>query len=748
MSIGFGLERLGLFTLKHPRIIAVFVIAFTALCFSQVPKVSVDGDILRVYKNSGEMYDRYEALSATFGTFENDAYILANSENMTDPRVIEVLRELAFDLELSSFATGTLSPFSLRKPAEDGRTVPAVPENMQTPEEVEAALIDLRDNDPLMRNLIVGDLDGVVMIMFPDQEKTRGSGEGEMLAELREIVAQYDSDEIQVELTGPPVWKTEMLDASISDQVKFSVVGFIVGALMSLITLRSFWGAILATLTPFISVVWVVGVVTLLFGSFTFLTNIVTTLVLVLAFAESMYFCFTWFRLWRGGMDPEEAIKQAILRVTPAAALTTITTMVSFSSLLITQGQGIEEFAVSGIIAVAITYVTLVTFLPLILRLAIRIGFKPPKKTSIAVQAPIPISKAIAHRFNKPIAVFAVIALFGLMYPHFAMEPRFDFQDFLPDDSAALETAQGIDDGVGGVAPIYIQVPLKDGLENVTDADFATIQKVHDILEKSVGQGKVISAASFTHYSDSGFTREQIFNAVGPFLKRRFVTDDGKQALVTGFLPTILESNQLREIVNETDAALEAAGIGNAKVAGFNVLTSFASTDIIGSLRNGLTIAVIVNIFIIGLAFQSWRVAVVSIVPNFMPILGTELYLYLSGDGLQLTTVIALTIAFGIAVDDTIHFLATYNRARSEGHDPVVSVDMTLDRIGPALVATTLILCAGTFIVVFSALPQVALFGTLTVLTFILALLGDLLILPSMLIAGGRFFNAIGGVKK
>lgn len=217
---------------------------------------------------------------------------------------------------------------------------------------------------------------------------------------------------------------------------------------------------------------------------------------------------------------------------------------------------------------------------------------------------------------------------------------------------------------------------------------------------------------------------------------------------MTGFLPTILESGQLREIVNETDAALEAAGIGNAKVAGFNVLTSFASTDIIGSLRNGLTIAVVVNIFIIGLAFRSWRVAVVSIVPNFMPILGTELYLYLSGDGLQLTTVIALTIAFGIAVDDTIHFLATYNRARAEGHDPVESVDMTLDRIGPALVATTLILCAGTFIVVFSALPQVALFGTLTVLTFILALLGDLLILPSMLIAGGRFFNAIGGVKK
>ena len=748
MSIGFGFERLGLLTLRYPIAVAVAVIAFTALCVSQLPNVRVDGDILRVYKNSGEMYDRYERLSETFGTFENDAYILASSPNLTDPEVIEKLRELAFDLELTTYAVGTLSPFSLRKPAANDQTVPAVPENMQSREEVAAALRDLHENDPLMQNLIMGDLEGLVMIMFPDQKLTKGGGEAAMLEELRELVAEYSTGDIHVELTGPPVWKTEMLDASISDQIKFSVFGFGIGAIMSLICLRSFWGAVLATLTPFISVIWVVGIVVMLFGSFTFLTNIVTTLVLVIAFAESMYFCFTWLRLWRDGMDPNKAIAETVLRVTPAAALTTITTMVAFLSLTITQGQGIEEFGYSGVIAVALAFVTLVTFLPLALKIAVKLGFKPPKKMSIAVEAPIPVARHLMKKYSRLIAVLSLIVMAGLFYPHFAMQPRFDFQDFLPKNSQALETAQGIDDGVGGVAPIYIRIPLKDGVENVTDGDFATIERVHKILEANVGAGKVISAASFSHYSESGFTREQIFNAVGPFLKRRFVTGDGKQALVTGFLPTILKSEQLREIVHTTDAALIEAGIEGAQVAGFNVLTSFASTDIIGSLRNGLTIAVLVNIVIIGIAFQSWKIALVSIVPNFLPILGTELYLYVSGAGLQLTTVIALTIAFGIAVDDTIHFLASYKRSRENGTDHDLAVEQALERIGPALVATTLILCAGTFIVVFSALPQVALFGTLTVLTFILALLGDLLILPSLLIAGGRFFYSIGADKK
>ncbi len=744
MSIGFGFERLGLLTLRYPRLVAVLVVAITAVFISQLPGISVDGNILRIYRNSGEMYDRYKALDETFGTFENDAYLLAKSDDLTDPEVLEQLRLLAFELELSGYAAGTLSPFSLRKPTEDGNTVPAVPENMESPEEVANALQDLRANDPIMRNLITKDLTGIVMIMFPDQEHTSRPGGGGMLKSLRALAADYSSDRISVELTGPPVWKAEMLDATVDDQITFSAIGFTIGAIMSLICLRSFWGAVLATLTPLVSVLWVAGMIVMLFGAFTFLTNIVVTLVLVIAFAESMYFCFTWLRLWRDGMDPNDAIADAVRRVTPAAALTTITTMVSFASLSVTQGQGIEEFGISGLIAVATTFVTLVTFLPLVLKLAVRLGFKPPRRMSIAVQAPIPIAQALVRKYARPIAIVAIIVMASLFYPHFAMTPRFDFQDFLPRTSDALETAENIDQGVGGVAPVYIQVPLEGGGESMSDADFARIDRVHRILEDNIGTGKVISAASFAHYSDAGFSRGEIFDAVGPFLKQRFVTDDGSSALVTGFLPTVLKSSRLREIVNQTDSDLDSAGLDDAQVAGFNVLTAFASTDMIGSLRNGLTIAVLVNIAIIGFAFRSWRIALVSVVPNFLPILGTELYLYLSGAGLQLTTVIALTIAFGIAVDDTIHFLFSYVRGRQQGRDHAQTVQMTLSRIGPALVATTIILCAGTCVVLFSSLPQVALFGTLTVLTFVLALIGDLLILPSMLLAGGRFFDKLG----
>ena len=748
MSIGFGFERLGILALKYPKVMGLVVIAFTLLCVSVLPRASVDGDLLRVYRNSGEMYDRYMKLTNTFGTFDNDVYILVHSDNMTDPKVLETLRDLAFDLELSSYAVGTLSPFSLRKPAADNVTEPAVTEGMTSRDEVVRTLTELRQNDPIMRNLIVEDLTGMVMIMFPDQTKAKGAGEKAMIAELSDLVDYYNSDTITVELTGAPIWKVEMLDASVQDQIKFSIYGTVIGFLTALISFRSFWGAVLATLTPFVSVIWVAGVVIMLFGSFTFLTNIVTTLVLVIAFAESMFFCFSWMRLWRDGMEPHEAVRQTVLRVSPACALTSITTIIAFASLGFTQGQGIEEFALSGVLAVIVAYVTLVTFLPLALKTALRLGFKSPKAPSAVLTAPIPLIRSLVWKWRKPLALFGIVACVTLFYPHLQLKPQFSFQDFLPADSSSLDVASQIDQGVGGVSPIYITVPLAQGVESVGDADFEKIQKVHDILEANIGQGKVISAASFGHYADSGFTREQIFNAVGPFLKRRFVTDEGTYALVTGFLPTIVESDALRDFVETTDRQLRDAGLEDAQLSGFRVLTSFASMDMIRSMQQGLTLAVFISIIIIGLAFRSWKVALASFIPNLLPILGTEFYLWTSGAGLQLTTVIALTIAFGIAVDDTIHFLANYRRARIEGFVHAEAVDRALERVGPALIATTLILCAGTFIVIFSALPQVALFGTLTVLTLLLALAGDLVILPSVLIAGGRLFDSLGGLKK
>ncbi|MFP9137349.1 efflux RND transporter permease subunit [Devosia sp. XGJD_8] len=747
-SIGFGLEHIGLTTLRYPRAIALAVLAFSILCFSYIPRANVDGDLMRVYAHSGQYYDAYEHLSDTFGTFENDIYVLVSSPRLTEPETLERVRELAFDLELNDYAVGTMSPFTLRKPDGLGNSVPAVPEGMDDFAEVAIALADLQQNDPMMRNLITPDLSGMVLIVFPNQEMTKGDGTKAMIASVRETIAYYADENISIELTGPPIWTSEMLAAAVNDQIKFTVWGFALGAVIALLALRSLPAALLVTATPFLAVMWSMGTVILFFGSFSFLTIIVTTLVLVISFAESMFFIFNWLAYWRDGMEPNKAVDATVKLVGPAAALTMLTTFVSFASLALTPGQGVREFAMAGAMGTFLLFVCLMTFMPLMLKAVIRLGFKPPRRSSLVLTAPLPLAWFIASRFGRPLSIAAIVVTILLLIPYGLIQPRFSFEDMLAKQSNALTTAEQIDDGVGGVAPLYIRVPLAGTDPNVDDADFETIRRVHEILESHIGENKVISAANLSNYTETGFSREEVFDSVGPFMRKRFITDDGSQALVTGFMPTIISSATLKQLVQDVTTEMEAAGIVGAEIGGLRVLTTFGTDQIVSGLQLDLTLSVLVNLGLIGFAFQSFRVALASAIPNLFPVLGTEAWLYFTGQGLQLTTVLALTIAFGIAVDDTVHFLSHYlHSRREEGRTHMDAVKHTLDRIGGAIVATTIILCSGVVIVTFSELPQVALFGTLFVSTLAFAVIGDLFILPALLAAGGKFFQPLGRIR-
>jgi len=387
------------------------------------------------------------------------------------------------------------------------------------------------------------------------------------------------------------------------------------------------------------------------------------------------------------------------------------------------------------------------TFLPLLLKLAVRCGFKLPKP-SFAIIAPIPVAWFVAKRFGRPLTVLAIIVTGLLLIPYTLIQPHFSFEDMMSKGSAALTAAETIDNGVGGVAPLYVSIPLDQPDPNISDADFAKLQKVQGIVEKRLGNDKAISAAAFTQYEAAGFDRAQVLDAVGD-LRSRFLNEDGSRALITGFMPLIIGSEELKALKEGIEADIRAAGVEGAEVGGFRVMTTYATDNIVRGLQLDLTASVLINLFLIGFAFRSLRVAAATAIPNLFPVLGTEAWLYFTGQGLQLTTVLSLTIAFGIAVDDTTHFLSHYLHARrEEGFNHLDAIKHTMDRIGGAVVAATLILISGVAIVTTSALPQVALFGTLFVVTLALALIGDVFILPALLVAGGRFFHPLGGVKK
>ena len=134
------------------------------------------------------------------------------------------------------------------------------------------------------------------------------------------------------------------------------------------------------------------------------------------------------------------------------------------------------------------------------------------------------------------------------------------------------------------------------------------------------------------------------------------------------------------------------------------------------------------------LVYRSWKIGLITIVPNMFPLVVTATYLLLIGQPLEIASVCSFTVCLGIAVDDSIHFLSRYQDERREGKSPVDAVRATFIGVGTALITTTVVLIAGFGTVLTSDLPGHRTFASMACWTIGAALVGDLIFLPALLL--------------
>ena len=204
--------------------------------------------------------------------------------------------------------------------------------------------------------------------------------------------------------------------------------------------------------------------------------------------------------------------------------------------------------------------------------------------------------------------------------------------------------------------------------------------------------------------------------------------------VVTGRIPDV-DASQLLPVIQKLDKALDEVRAQNPgyaiSVTGLSAIAARNSASMIGQLNNGLTLEMIFVAALIGLAFRSFFVMIVAILPGLFPIVVSGAVLWWFDDGLQFASIVALTVAFGLGLDATIHYLNRLRLEATPGEDPALGVKRATVLVGPALILTSLVLACGLGVTIFSDLPSLRLFGWLSAFTLVAALVGDLLILPA-----------------
>jgi predicted RND superfamily exporter protein len=753
-----GFERVGLIALRTPLFSALIAVAICVLAAYGVERLKVDDSLTSLFRSNSTEFQHFEDFSRRFPSNEYDVLMVVEGDSLLSRDSIERLRNLITDLQLIGGTRGVLSLFSARQPPENGQIPgPLFPADLPEGAEYDALIQKVLNNEIIRGKLLSEDGKLALIVIALKPAEAGYEGVKKIISDFRASVAEnMEGSPLKVDLTGVPVMRLEIRNAVERDQLLYNTIGFVAGCVIAIAFFRRVSFMIIAAGPPLIAILLSLGTLGWLGFELNTFLNVMTPLIMVISFSDSMQLTFAARDRLIWGENKRDAFRNAILVVGPACVLTHATAAMSFIALLFSGSELIQTFAAAGIISTVIALLTVITLLPLLGVLLVRreAAFSARIKGSdAAVDSLRAFCSWIAERVVARPGLYSLISLLiliGLGFTYSNLHPRYRLADQVPNKQQAVAASRQLDTKLTGSNPINVLIDLPAGASLYDPESLAVLAQVHSILEKQPGVGNVWSVETLRRWLSEKLkksdvaTLKQYVGYLPDSLVRRFISQDEHSVVVSGYVPDI-DASQLRPFIGDLEKSLDAVRAAHPShrisVTGLAVIAALNSANMIGRLNQALTIEVVFVAAFIGLAFRSLIVMMAAALPAIFPILASGVLLWLLGTGLQFASIVALTVSFGLGLSATIHFL---NRLRLEdkpGQDPAIGVARATVLMGPPLILTTIVLACGLAVTVFSDLPSLRLFGWLSAFAMVAALVADLLILRPTIMFLMRLFR-------
>ncbi|MEJ6399416.1 efflux RND transporter permease subunit [Yoonia sp. 208BN28-4] len=708
MGIGFGGERLGLAALRFPRCAAFLLFTVLLLIGSTLPRLAFDDDIHRVFLSDSPLSQAQRAYEAGQSPPLTTALIHISSPDAMDAEDMNTLRNVSLDLEFVAGVTAVASPFVLRWPPTPD--APSGSPLFGTP-----IAPDFKDDLVAFEALATGlpaflndDLTAMLLSVSINTDRTTTA------AALSGIQAELDRalpTNLSADVTGEDVISAEIVSGLKDDLIALNLWGAVIVTLAAFALLRDLRIALLAVFPALFGTAAVLALTVWLGYPITVLSNVIPILLLVLGVADGVHLA--------GHLKEEGDVRAAVITVGPACALTALTTAVAFASIMLTGNDQLFEFAVLGSVGTLLSFAIVISTFALLGK-SIPLSSKPVPQMSAAFAQGL--AKAGAARPARTIAAciaFLVLAGFGFIQT----KAWFPLYQNLPDNSATLTTNDAISKDFGGVFQMVVE----------SNGDWNSTQKIVNALEDVNDPKVVLSELNFARWlghPDTAPTQEELDTLPSALVDQLRGNDSASRIFIS--MPEPMRSDDTLARFDEIyDAATNA---GADTIIGLPTIMRQEAVSLIEQLSTGLIVAMLGATVLVALAFRSARLVPILIIPNVLPLMitGASLHLWAQGQ-LSPTAVLALTIAFGIAIDDTVHFLSRFAAAKAKGRTPSQAVTLATKSAGQVIVLTTLLLSVGLSVTLFSDFFPIRLFGGMMIVTLWAALLIDLLLLPALL---------------
>jgi predicted RND superfamily exporter protein len=659
-------------------------------------------------------------------------------------------------------------------------------ERPETPDEL-AAIERLALGNPLYRNLLVSEDaryatvlirtsaystlsdDGDELAGFDDFEVLEvdepaarpfitGEENSAIVGALDAIVERYDSADFRIYMSGAPTMIDAMQKAMQVDMIRFTALAVLTIVAFLALLFRRIAGVVLPMLTVVLSLIATLSVMAIAEVAITLPTQILPSFLLAVGVGYSVHVLAIFYQQRRKGRGEEEAIAFSLGHSGLAIVMTSVTTAGGLASFAAADIAPIADFGVFAPAGVLVAMVFTIILLP-----ALTAVFPMGPEAAAEERRRDPFSQRLLVRTGEfatahaPAIVVATagllaIALLGAFQLRFSHNPI----QWFPEDDFFRISNDLLNEELKGA--MFMEVLLDTGEENGLQ-DPQLLEKMDQIRRHAsalqIGEifiGKTISLVDVVKETNKALNenREEFYAipddprlvAQELLLFENSGSDDLEDLVDSHFSKgrmtlkvSSADAIQYRGFIDHLDRKFrEILGDGvEFEFTGLVVILGATINAVIRSMAKTYIIALAIITPLMILLIGRVRIGLVSMVPNLTPIIFTLGFMGWTGIPLDAFTMLVGSIAIGLAVDDTIHFMHHFRRYFEETGDVHAAVRETMRTTGQALLYTSLVLSAGFFIYMFSTMNNLFNFGFLTGLTIILAFLADVILVPALM---------------
>jgi len=569
----------------------------------------------------------------------------------------------------------------------------------------------------------------------------------------------------KMHFSGLPYVRT-IMSSKVADEIKiFTFLSILITAIFIFIFFRFLSAVLLSLVVVTVGVVATLGCLAMLDYKITMLTGILPPLMVIIGVQNCIYLLNVYHQEYTLHGNKMKALTRLISKNGLPLFLTNVTTAVGFMVFSFSGSAMLDQFSVVSGIIIMLVYVVSLVFIPIVY------SYLPPPKNKHTkhldakrLNKVLDYCNFLIYNKRKSIYIVTIVLVVVSLIGSFRVKNLGYVVDDLPETDPVFMDLKFFERNLKGTLPfeISIDTKTKDGVK-----DYVTLQKINR-LEKELYKipefSKPMSVVDVLKFANQGMHDgdERYFMVPNVIDISNIVDYLPKQEYSKSLIKSMVDSNyQVARI------SLQMADIGSQKMKVFTKIVQtkidsiFPKEDykvkitgtsaiflkgndyLIENLIQSMIAALLIISVMMAFLFFSWRMVLISLIPNLIPLIMTFGIMGFFGIRLKPSTIIIFSIAYGIVVDFTIHYLAKYRHSlKKHNWDMRIAITESVTDAGPSIIYTAVALFGGFIIFAASNFGGTVALGILTSLALIFGMFMNLILLPSILLSLEKHINA------